>query len=272
MRKTSQVESFYDGAAQYEWDRLERHRTEFAVTMRAMKDYLPAPPAKIIDIGGGPGRYSIALAQQGYDITLVDISSNSLAFARRKAREAGVKLSRCIHSCATDLSKLPAEKYDAVLLMGPMYHLWKERERKKAIREAIRLVKPSGLIFASFVTRFAAIRHAAKFAPEGMLDKRRWHWAQRILETGIYNPSAKNHGWTHAYFTHPAEIKPLFEQEGIETFSLVACEGVVSMIEEKLNELEGELWERWVDLNYRLGKEPSLHGAVEHLLYVGKKK
>lgn len=272
MRKISRVENFYDGAAQYEWDRLERHRTEFAVTLRALKDYLPAPPARIADIGGGPGRYSIALAQRGYVVTLVDISSNSLAFAGKKAREAGVKLSRCVHACATDLSKLPAERFDAVLLMGPMYHLWRKSERQQAIREAIRLIKPNGLLFASFVTRHAVFRSIAKSVPEKMLGKRYRAHMYKILETGIYNPISKKYGWTHAYFAHPAEIKPLFEQAGMESLDLIGCEGVVSMIEDKVNELQGEAWEQWVELNYRLGKDPCLQGAAEHLLYVGKKQ
>lgn len=62
----SKVERFYDQNPQYEWERLERHRTEFAVTMRVLEDYLPQPPAKILDVGGGPGRYAIALTQRGY--------------------------------------------------------------------------------------------------------------------------------------------------------------------------------------------------------------
>jgi len=58
----NEVEAFYDSGAQYEWERLEHHRTEFAVTLRALKDYLPPAPAKVLDVGGGPGRYAIALA------------------------------------------------------------------------------------------------------------------------------------------------------------------------------------------------------------------
>ena len=81
----SNVEQFYDGFAAQEWGRLERHRTEFAVTMRALRDWLPPAPATILDIGGGPGRYSIALAQLGYDVTLLDLAQGNLAFSSEKA-------------------------------------------------------------------------------------------------------------------------------------------------------------------------------------------
>ena len=62
------------------------------------------------------------------------------------------------------------------------------------------------------------------------------------------------------------------ERSGFETLDLIACEGVVSMIDDQLNELTGDLWQAWVDLNYQLGKDPSVHGAAEHVLYVGRKK
>jgi SAM-dependent methyltransferase len=81
----SNVQNFYDENVQSEWDRLgTRHRTEFAVTCRALREFLPPAPARVIDIGGGPGRYALALAEQGYGVTLVDLAEGNLAFAREK--------------------------------------------------------------------------------------------------------------------------------------------------------------------------------------------
>ena len=84
-RKQDPVEAMYDADSEREWQRLVRHRTEFGVTMRALDDYLPSAPAKILDIGGGPGRYAIVLTQQGYEVTLLDLSQNNLTLARQKA-------------------------------------------------------------------------------------------------------------------------------------------------------------------------------------------
>jgi hypothetical protein len=61
------------------------------------------------------------------------------------------------------------------------------------------------------------------------------------------------------------------ESARFETMNLIGCEGVVAGHEEVINKVEGELWETWVELNYRLGQEPTLHGAADHLLYVGRK-
>jgi ubiquinone/menaquinone biosynthesis C-methylase UbiE len=158
----SVVEHYYDIKAAEEWERLEEHRTEFAVTMRALNEYLPAPPASILDVGGGPGRYAIALAQQGYHVTLVDLSSGCLRFARAKAQEAVATLAGYIHANALDLGAIPGGSYDSVLLLGPMYHLQAAEERRQAVAEAARVLVPGGRIFAAFITRYAPIRFVAK--------------------------------------------------------------------------------------------------------------
>lgn len=75
----------------------------------------------------------------------------------------------------------------------------------------------------------------------------------------------------NAYFAHPTEISPFMESAGLRTLNLIGCEGVVSAIEEKINKLTQLEFGQWVDLNYRLGQDPSLHGAAEHLLYIGEK-
>ncbi len=84
-----QIEQYYDDSPQREWERLERHRTEFAVASRVLTDTLPAPPASLLDVGGGPGRYALMLAEYGYLVTLLDLSQKNLAFARGKAEATG---------------------------------------------------------------------------------------------------------------------------------------------------------------------------------------
>ena len=260
------VEHFYDNNAQREWDRLGGHRTEFAVTMRALAEYLPPPPARIADVGGGPGRYSIALSHMGYRLTLADLSAGLLAFAQGKASDAGVTLEDYVHINALDLGKMPGRAYDAVLMMGPLYHLLTLEERLRAVRGVGGLLKPGGLLFASFIARYAGIRWAAKNLPSWLVDNR--SDVERLIETGVNIPPAEG-GFTDSYFAQPSEVRPLMEEGGFRTLDLIGCEGVVSMIDEKIMPLEGELWEAWVDINYRLGRDPSIHGAVEHLLYVG---
>jgi ubiquinone/menaquinone biosynthesis C-methylase UbiE len=262
------IENYYDDSTEREWSRLEQHRTEFAVTLRALADHLLAPPATVLDVGGGPGRYSIALAQQGYTVTLLDLSSRALEYARGKAAEAGVELAGYVHGDALDLPAIPDETYDAVLLMGPLYHLLEESERRRAILEARRVLKPGGPLFAAFITRYGPLRFAAKTQPDLLLTGDLP--GQVLLETGQHRPKPGGR-FTQAYFAHPGEIQPLMESCGFRTVGMVGCEGLVSQIEEQVNDLSGELWDAWVDVNYHAGKDPYLYGAAEHLLYIGTK-
>ncbi len=263
----SKVESHYDSSPEREWDRLgKKNPIEFAITMLALREYLPTPPAHILDVGGGPGRYAIALTQRRYDVTLLDLSKGNLEYARARAIEADVQLAGYIHGNALDVSQFADESYDAVLLLGPLYHLLEVEEREQAIKEAMRVLKVGGYIFAAFITRAAHIRFIAKELPELILNEQE----QSVMATGVYK-SAPDGGFIDAYFAHHNEIKPLMEKCGLQTLDLISCEGVISMIDSKLNQLTGEAWDAWVALNYTWAKDPAVHGMAEHLLYVGRK-
>ena len=261
----SNVEKFYDQNAQQEWGRLERHQIEFQVTLRALKEFLPPAPARLIDIGGGPGRYAITLAQLGYQVTLVDLSSASLDLAKQKATEAGLELEAYVHANALDLTAFPEASFDAALLLGPLYHLHKLEERRTALRQAHRLLKPGGLVFASVITRFASFRDAAVHGYSYVLDDPAY--SEKLLATGIHDNGI---GFADAYFAHPDEVIPLGESAGFNTLRLMGCEGVLAAHEEYVNSLIGADHDFWLDINYRMAQEPSLLGASDHLLYIGR--
>ena len=263
----SAIEHYYDENTQREWERLERHRMEFAVTLRALYDYLPAPPATVLDIGGGPGRYAIELTRQGYTVTLLDLAAANLAFARERAGEVGVTLDSTLQGDATALPPLPYEPYDAVLLLGPLYHLRTEAARQAAVAEAWRVLRPGGVLAAAFICRFAPLRYAAQMQPAWSVE--RADELEEIITNGLNWPGTGY--FIDAYFAHPTEVCPLMEAGGFEALNLIGCEGVVARIEEGVNGLSGPAWAAWVELCYRLGQDPSLHGAAEHLLYIGKK-
>jgi len=262
------VERYYDESAEAEWGRLERHRVEYGITLRALAEYLPPVPARVADIGGGPGRYAIGLARQGYQVTLVDVSAESLALARRRAGEAGVGLESIVHADGRDLPALPDEGFDAVLLMGPLYHLVEREERLRAVCEAHRILRPGGCVFASFIGRYAPIQDAAVARPEHLAERPDDEAA--ILATGVYR-RPEGGGFVDAWFAHPSEVQPLMAQGGFRIRALLACEPLVYAREERISAAPPELHERWLDLLYRLARDPSILGASGHLLYVGWK-
>lgn len=263
---SARVAQMYDADAQREWERLACHRTEMAVTLRALADFLPPPPARILDVGGGPGRYAIALSMLGYRVTLLDLAQNNLTLALEKAAVSDVKLASVVHGNALDLIAFAAGSFDAVLMLGPLYHLLAETERRQAVAEGKRVLRADGRFFAAFISRFAPFRDAAVQAPNWFTDNR--DYAEKLLADGVHNAGDE---FVDAYFAHPEEIIPFMSACGLRPLLLLGCEGVVAGHELVVNALRGDAWDAWVDLNYRLGQEPSLHGAADHLLYIGEK-
>ncbi len=263
------VQASYDRQPQREWARMDRHRTEFSVTLRAMDDYLPSPPARVLDCGGGPGRYAIELARRGYDVTLFDLSAECLGLAQQKAGEAGVALAGFEQGTATDLGRFSSNIFDAVLLMGPLYHLLEEAERRQALAEAQRVLKPGGPLLAAFISRYAVLRWSAAHEPTWPLEHA--DLLESMMTRGVLPPFGELGSKFVAHLAHPDEVIPLIEQAGLDVAAVLGVEGIVSMIEEQVNALSGRDWETWVDLNYTLASDPSIHGCVEHLLAIAVK-
>jgi S-adenosylmethionine-dependent methyltransferase len=263
------IERYYDQQSELEWERLGRHRTEFAITLRALADHLPSPPACVLDCGGGPGRYAIELACQGYEVTLFDLSAGNLQLAREKAAEAGAALAAYEQGTATDLSCFSDDIFDAVLLLGPLYHLLEEAERRQALVEAYRVLKPGRYLFAAFISRYAAFRYAAAHEPNWPLEEPEAF--ESVLATGIMPPRGEDRSKFIGYFAHPTEVVPLCQGAGFDVVTVLGVEGLVSIIEDEVNALSGEAWETWVDLNYHVAPDPCIHGCVEHLLAVALK-
>ena len=266
MPPKTHIEGFYDANTQREWERLDRHRTEAALTLMALDQYLP-PSADVIDIGGGPGRYAIDLSRRGHTVTLLDLARANLDLAAQKAEEAGVSLHASLHGNALDLSAFADGTFDAALVMGPLYHLISLEDRRRCIQEAKRVLKPGGLLFAAYINRYGVFVDGASKYPSDIYERREL-W-EGIWRDGVNPPP--HDSFTDAYFAMPGEIVPFMEEEGFSTLNLLGLEAIVSGHEDAVNALTGDAWTYWVKLNYAYAQDPALHAASQHLLYVGKK-
>jgi len=262
----NRIERAYNNDPQREWDRLARHRVEYEITLRALAEHLPPVPAAVADIGGSVGRYAIELTRRGYEVTLIDIAEGCLDFARGKASEAGVALADVVRSDARDLAGIESDRFDAVLLMGPLYHLQEASDRMAAIREAQRVLKPGGTVIATFITRFCIFVYAAVHEPDMIITQR--ETGETALATGaLHQPEGA--AFPDAWLARPDEVGPMMAGGGFRQTDLLTCEPLVFEREDRINEAPDELHEEWLDLLVRLCREPSILGTGAHLLYAG---
>lgn len=257
----------YDGDSADEDQRLTRHQLERDITWCYLKDYLP-PHGSILEIGAATGRYTIELAKRGYIVTAVDFSSKLVEKCRiRIADEVLTEKVRLVVADARNLSEVVTERFDAVLLMGPLYHLVEKEDRETAISEAHNRLKPGGIIFSSYITRLGILGDILKVQPQWIENQAE---VRSILEHGM-NPENQRNGEFRGYFTCMSEVSPLHESLGFETLVVAGVEPAISSDDESYNRLEGKQRKLWLDLLYKVSSEKSTIGASRHILYIGKK-
>lgn len=264
----AEVAAYYDHQVDREWHRLTRHRVEYGVTLRALRDTLP-PNARVLDVGGGPGRYAVALAAAGHSVTLLDLSPRMLERAQEHAADRRVRLAALVEGTATDLSRFDNGSFDAVLLLGPLYHLPVAEDRVRAVRECRRVLEPGGVLLAAFITRYAPLRYLARTDPRLLLrDAARY---ETLLESGVL-PEPFDMALPYAYHARPEEIVPLLRLSGFDVLRLLAAEGIVDGVEERVCALQGPAWDAWADLNYDLADDPGLLAASTHILAIARRR
>ncbi len=262
------IEQYYNNEYD-EWSRLQRHRIEFDMTKRALDKFI-TDGASVLDVGGGPGRYSIYLAGKGHEVTLVDLCEKMVGQAAEHAKEAGVVLKECIQGNALYLDKiLSGKEYDAVLCMGPMYHLLEESQRVEAINQCMGLLKAGGTLIVSFISSYAPIIECLKAYPQN-IGRLKVSFL-KYLEDGRYDSEA-GEGFTDAYFFNPEHIEQFMSRFNLETLKVMAVDGPGLINEEKLLSLSDEDFRDWLDIFEAISSNKIVWGSCAHMLYVGRKR
>jgi SAM-dependent methyltransferase len=241
---------------------------EFGITARSLQRWIP-DFSLVADIGVGGGHYSELLARRGCSIHLVDISQKLLDTAIDYLRSNGLEFKICgVHkTSATDLSCLPSGTCDAVLLLGPLYHLCILEDRQRAIEEAAQILKPGGIVLASGINRLAYLRELFRESPQLVLERKDFH--QQYLQTGNLDPiHAPPLG--DAHLTTIAEFRQLFKTR-FEEIALLGTESFASAFQPLLIELPPAKVEAWLDLVEQTAATPEALGATDHFLYIGRK-
>jgi len=262
------VREYYRLRGESEWHRLAAPfdgGVEWEIHRRAFGEWL-APASHVLDLGGGPGRWTIWLAERGHRVVLGDLSPAQLDIARREVAAAGVAVEDIVELDARDLSRFADGEFDAVLALGPFYHLVEAAGRDRALAEARRVLKPGGRLFATVMSRYSWMLGVLfEWGGSRLADVR------RLLDEGVYRNQEQGR-FTEAYLFRPDEVAAFFESGGFATRRLLASQGILQLVQEQVAELrerDDAAWEALVDIAYETAGDASVHGLSSHLLYIG---
>ena len=253
------IRRYYDAGAEQARlaaDPLERDRTQ-----RLLERFLPPAPARVADVGGGPGHYATWLGARGYEVELLD----PMPLHIEQASEAGVA-----RTTLGDARELPWQEasFDAVLLFGPMYHLPDREDRVIALREAARVVVPGGVVMAAAISRYASFIDALvhnRFADPAFREI----LAQDVAEGDHHNPDALPGWFTTSFFHTVDELTSEVAASGLILRSLLAIEGPgAALADDEPLASDQEAWKALLELIERVEAEPSLLGASSHIMAV----
>ena len=265
--ETETIRTYYNVDPRKEWDRLmKKHPYEKYITVHVMDRYIQ-PGCSILDIGGGPGHYSIHYAKQGHPVTLLDLSDENVRFAKKKAGQYGVKIT-ALQGNALDLSRFPKESFDAVFLMGPLYHLMNEESRIRAIQEAKRVLKPGGYLFSSFILMFGGVIYGLRELQETIL----WPKEQVLFDVAAKDESLAFEAFTYSWMTTVQDAEKLLAAvPGLRTETVFGQEGILAPYRNILSQSTAKVRAAWYDYALRFCEKREYLTHTEHLMIVSKK-
>jgi SAM-dependent methyltransferase len=224
---TMPVREHYETHGPQEWSRLVKspfHHLEFGTTLHFLERHLP-PDGLLLDAGGGPGRYTIALAKRCYEVVLLDLTPALPEIARRQIARAGPKrrVGAIVEGTIVDLARFPNDHFDAVVCLGgPLSHVATEEERRQAVRELARVARPGAPVAISVMGRLAALAESPRDWPA---------WIDHTEGFGETWRHGDDHHWcgsSYAHFFLPEELAALCEAGGLEVIETAGLEGLVS--------------------------------------------
>lgn len=263
MKTNQYLIDFYN---QYDEDsRLSlRHGTvEFLTTMRYIEKYI-SPSNRVLEIGAATGRYSHALARQGYAVDAVELVERNIEIFRQNTQpDETITITQ---RNAMDLSSFPDNEYDITLLLGPLYHLYSPEDKQRALQEAIRVTKKGGVIFAAYVISDGCL------LDEGF--KRSNISVAEYIEKGLID------GQTFAAKSKPKDLFELVRKEDIDNLMsafpvsrlhYVAADGCALFMREVIDEMDNDTFELYLKYHFATCERKDLLGITSHALDIFRK-
>ncbi len=237
-----------------------RHgRLEFVRTQQLLRRHLPPPPCVVLDIGGGTGIHARWLAEDGYDVHLIDPVLRHVLHASSNA---------AFTSTLGDARNLPIDDdaVDIVLLLGPLYHLTDAGDRRQALAEAVRVTRPGGQVIVAAISRYAALLELAGL---GEFDEEAATEVVQLIETGIHRDDSRS--FTTAYFHRAEELAVELSVAGLGDVRVLGIEGPsVPALDNASEKSVVSVFESAVRCAQVVETDPALMSASPHLLGLGR--
>ena len=263
MYTTKYLNEFYSS---YDEDSrlLQRHGSvEFLTTMRYIEKYIK-PGDRVIEIGAGTGRYSHALARQGYTVDAVELIGHNIeVFRKNTLPSENITITQ---GNALDLSSFQDSKYDITLLLGPLYHLYSIEDKRQALREAIRVTKPGGIVFAAYVISDGCL-----------LDE---GFNRGNINVAEYIEKGLLHAKTFAAKSEPEDLFELVRKEDIDELMsvfpttrlhYVASDGCALFMREAIDRMDDETFELYLQYHFATCERSDLAGVTSHSIDIFRK-
>lgn len=263
----NEVRSYYNMHVQDEDARLENHPFELPVTLYFISQYT-TPGDYIFDVACGTGHIAGKLLNKGYFMGLNDLSDENIKKTRdRYGSHRNIVFTE--REDAMESDRWEHRKWDAILILGPLYHLISREKRVKLLHKAKENLKPGGFVFSSFMTRVGALVYGLKNNPEGINYP---DGAKKLWETGTDDRFVEGTEYfKHAWFAHPEQVNPMISDAGLEPVRLAGAEGVFGERFDLYHQLPDDLKEKWMEFVINHCDDPQMMPQSKHLLSVARK-
>lgn len=242
------------------------NRLEFETTLHVLTPYVVGKQ-HLLEIGTGPGEYALYYSRQGHQVTAVDLVPAHIALLQEKIERGEASQLKAFVADARDLSCIATASMDVVLCLGPLYHLQQEADRVQCLQEALRVLKPGGILACAYLNRFLI----GALSVKRDVNKANAHFLPPLAATGLIQDDPADWFGQSSYHSTPNEMETLLQRCGARLLDHVAADGASKLIEDVVNHMNEEQYQQWRTWHWQTCREKSILGYSTHGLMICQK-